>query len=99
MPFPIKDGFSIVSIAPMHRHSAKVLPVESPQKIVHLLIPPWPVVVDIVAPVVDPGINSLVIENSVQGTGIFDGLFLPGTLAHGDDDRTAHDSDPRTRDP
>ena len=42
--------------------------------------------VDIMAPVVDPGANALILENMVQCTGIFDGLFFPGAQTDTDDD-------------
>ena len=49
---------------------------------IHLFIPPGPVVVDIIAPVVDPGRDGFFPEQKIQVTGIFNGFILPGALPH-----------------
>ena len=57
------------------------------EEMVHLFIPPWPVVVDVMAPDVDPGGNGLGPADRLKTAGIFQGLFIPGALADADHDR------------
>ena len=45
--------------------------------------------VDIIAPVVDPGRDGFFPEQKIQVTGIFDGFILPGALPHTDNNFTA----------
>jgi len=55
------------------------------QKIIHLPIPPGPVMIDIMAPVINPGRDGFFREQIIQATGIFNGFILPGTLPHTND--------------
>ena len=63
--------------------------IKAPQKIIHLPIPPGPVVINIMAPVVDPGRDGFFSEQIVQVTGIFNGFILPGALPHTNDNPAA----------
>ena len=63
--------------------------IKGPQKMIHLFIPPGPVMVDIMAPVVDPGRDGFFPEQKIQVTGIFNGLILPGALPHTHNNLTA----------
>jgi len=56
---------------------------------IHLLIPPGPVMVDIMTPVVDPGRDGFFPEQKIQVTGIINGFIFPGALPHTYNDLTA----------
>ena len=45
------------------------------QKIIHLPIPPGPVMIDIMAPVINPGRDGFFREQIIQATGIFNGFY------------------------
>ena len=52
---------------------------------IHLFIPPGPVMVHIMAPVVDPGRDGFFPEQNIQAAGIFNGFLFPGALPHAND--------------
>jgi len=56
------------------------------QEVWHLDAPPFPVVVDIFAPEVDPGGDVLEAQRFFDFAGVFDADFFPVALAGGDDD-------------
>ena len=44
-------------------------------------MPPWPIVIDIMAPNVDPGWDRFVVQDFLQRVGILQHAFFPGALA------------------
>src|SRR5659263_443879 len=56
------------------------LQVDEFEEVRHLTAPPWPVVIDVVPPVVEPCGNPLRHEDRLQGAGVRDHLVLPCSL-------------------
>ena len=51
-------------------------------------MPPWPIVVDVMAPDIDPVRDILLLEDMLEGQRIGQHLIFPGALSHGDDNVT-----------
>ena len=63
------------------------LAIEVLQEVIHLFVPPGPIVIHVVAPEIDPGRDRPFPKNGFQVAGVGNGFLFPGTLAYTDNDR------------
>ncbi len=61
---------------------------EDTHEVWQLLAPPWPVMIAVVTPVVEPGRNTLLCEDGVELTSRPEGVFFPSALTDADADAT-----------
>ena len=65
-----------------------ILSIKMLQEIIHLFVPPWPVVIHVKTPVVDPCRDRFFSKKHIESPRVGNGFIFPGALTHADNDFT-----------